>query len=110
MLINIQPGYSLPWRVVTIKSTTPSRASAVSKSFAGPAPGRKRAGKKRRIAVRKKLQEKREKKLAAQLAEATKEAAEKEKRTRKNREKKLKRREKERSKKAAGAVVTEGEG
>ena len=60
---------------------------------------KKRSGKKRRIAIRKKMQAIEEKKSAAKRSQAEKEAAEKEKRTRRNREKKVKRKQKEKMQK-----------
>ena len=56
---------------------------------------RKRCGKKRRIAIRKKTANKRERERIANMSKEEKELTEKVKRTRKNREKKIKKRQKE---------------
>ena len=60
---------------------------------------RKRAGKKRRIVLRKRLATMLAEKEATTKRRLEQEAAEKEKRTRRNREKKVKRKEKEKAKK-----------
>ncbi|KDB24334.1 hypothetical protein H109_03779 [Trichophyton interdigitale MR816] len=95
------PGCHLPWRVVhipgpkvkSVSSATPSTKSESSLSK------KKKPGKKRRIALRKRV-------VIKKMAEET----EKEKRNRKNRERKVKRRQKEREKKAAArAAAGEGE-
>jgi hypothetical protein len=84
-----QPGAALPWRVFRLPASSFSRSLKAVPGTSGRFEGRLkkpvRAGKKRRIAIRRKY--------AAEVKAAE---AEKEKRARKNREKKLKKREKNR--------------
>jgi Fungal protein of unknown function (DUF2011) len=96
-----QPGAALPWRVIHIPASGLARSlrtlPATSESPGSGAKRKVRAGKKRRIASRKKNT------AVARAAEA-----EKEKKTRKNREKKLKKREKNRNLKAQGLELGSG--
>jgi len=62
---------------------------------------RKRAGKKRRIIVRKKLALVRAKEAVSNMTAAEREAAEREKRTRRNREKKVKKKGRDKLKRMA---------
>ena len=94
-----QPGCELPWRVTTIKSSGRQNFAHESAPSEVQATRRKRAGKKRRIAIRKKDALKKKQRETEARLRAEKEAAEKEKRTRRNREKKVKRKAKEKSKK-----------
>lgn len=110
-------GLEVPWRVVRIVGTARGKKGRVGEVVReggaqrddkgeGEAKGRKRPGKKRRIALRIKLK-------AAKEEEAKKMSKEehlKEKKKRLNREKKLKRRQKEKEKKmAAGQGGGEGD-
>ncbi|KAL9580135.1 MAG: hypothetical protein Q9212_004670 [Teloschistes hypoglaucus] len=92
------PGWELPWRVTTIKVNSRKR---VPEAATQPEPGdsgkRKRMGKKRRIAIRVKLQTHKKKEESTKRTEVEKEVLEREKRSRRNREKKIKRREKARA-------------
>jgi hypothetical protein len=109
-------GLEVPWRVRTIVVSAGSKATGSKSSqsggttgldgMAGEATGRKRPGKKRRIALRKKEKVKKEE----ESKRMTKEEHVKEKKKRLNREKKLKRRQKEREKKAAGKGGSEAGG
>ncbi|MCJ1380126.1 hypothetical protein MMC17_003229 [Xylographa soralifera] len=94
------PGCELSWRVMTIKlsSTGSTNRSTVTSDVQA---GKKRAGKKRRIVLRKRLVLEKAKKAALSMSKIEREAAEREKRTRRNREKKVKKKEKEKLKKAA---------
>jgi predicted ribosome quality control (RQC) complex YloA/Tae2 family protein len=65
------------------------------------APKRTRKGKKSRIAIRKKLQEAKDKESEAARLAREKEEAKREKNTRRNREKKLKQKAKQQAKKAS---------
>lgn len=109
MLMDVQPGCHLPWRVIHLKrqhtklpkdSSTPAPAVYVTDPPTITTPkSRKKPGKKRRIQLRKRLTD----------AEAAKQA-EAEKRNRKNRERKMKRRQKAREMKtAAAAAAASGE-
>ncbi|EEH47525.2 uncharacterized protein PADG_03609 [Paracoccidioides brasiliensis Pb18] len=100
------PGCHLPWRVIHLKTIAPSRKK--DKGLSDPAQAanatlinmssavekvpksKKKPGKRRRIAIRRRL-------ATAKIAEE----ADREKRARRNREKKIKRRQKEKEKKAA---------
>ncbi|KAM5450698.1 hypothetical protein MaudCBS49596_004229 [Microsporum audouinii] len=97
------PGCHLPWRVVHIPAPKVKSASSTvsaSKPEASLSGKKKKPGKKRRIALRKRV-----------VSKKAAEEAEREKRNRKNRERKVKRRQKERDKKAAArAAAGEGEG
>ena len=64
-------------------------------------PGRRRDGKKRRIAVRKKLATIRAKREQEAMEKAMQEAAEKAKRTQRNRDKKVKKKARDKEKKAS---------
>jgi len=94
------PGCELPWKVRTIKvlSTGSRKLSTVTATVTA---GKKRAGKKRRIILRKRLVLEKARLAALSMSKGEKEAAEREKRTRRNREKKVKKKEKEKLKKAA---------
>lgn len=93
----LQPGWELPWRVTTIKVHSRKRVpEAATQSEPGDSGKRKRMGKKRRIAIRVKLQAHKKQEESAKRTEAEKEVLEREKRNRRNREKKIKRREKAR--------------
>ncbi|MCJ1400561.1 hypothetical protein MMC11_003767 [Xylographa trunciseda] len=94
------PGCELPWKVMTIKlsSTGLSRQSNVT---ADSTARKKRAGKKRRIVLRKRVVLEKAKRAALSMSKVEREVAEREKRTRRNREKKVKKKEKEKLKKAA---------
>lgn len=96
------PGCELPWRVLSIKATNVRNALGnVATTETGSQKKRGRIGKKRRIAIRKRIAAAEEIKLRTQKAEAEKEVAEKEKRTRRNREKKVKKKQREKLKKSA---------
>ncbi|KAI4200451.1 MAG: hypothetical protein LQ350_003899 [Teloschistes chrysophthalmus] len=95
---SIQPGYELPWRVTTIKVNSRKRVlEAATQPESGDSGKRKRMGKKRRIAIRVKLQAHRKKEESTKRMKAEKEVLERERRSRRNREKKIKRREKARA-------------
>ncbi|MCJ1420949.1 hypothetical protein MMC32_007309 [Xylographa parallela] len=95
-----RPGCELAWRVMTIKlpSIGSSKLSIVRSDVQA---AKKRAGKKRRIVLRKRLVLEQAKKAALSMSKVEREAAEREKRTRRNREKKVKKKVKEKLKKAA---------
>lgn len=109
-------GLEVPWRVRTIvvsaggkvagRKGSQAAGAAGLEEAAGETAGRKRPGKKRRIALRKKEKAKTEE----ESKRMTKEEHLKEKKKRLNREKKLKRRQKEREKKAAGKGGSEAGG
>ena len=102
------PGSFLPWRVTKITisgKSIPSSPQAIDVTEKK----HRRAGKKKRIAIRKKAVALEAKRKAATISAAEKEAEEREKRTRRNREKKVKKKEKEKAKKAAAAAVAAGE-
>lgn len=86
-------GCELPWRVMHIRDVKSkakkTTAGATVLTTEGPTGRRKRAGKKRRIAMRMKVK-----------AEGAKEEAAKEKKARRNSRKKARKREKEKEKKA----------
>lgn len=90
-------GCELPWRVMHIRDLKSKSKKATSgytvpeDPTSGSTARRKRAGKKRRIAIRTKLQ-----------TDGAKEEAAKEKRARKNSRKKARKREKDKKKKAGG--------
>ncbi|MCJ1430866.1 hypothetical protein MMC27_000216 [Xylographa pallens] len=94
------PGCELSWRVMTIKlsSTGSTEPSTVTSDVQA---AKKRAGKKRRIVLRKRLVLEKAKKAALSMSKVERDVAEREKRTRRNREKKVKKKVKERLKKAA---------
>ncbi|KAL8693934.1 MAG: hypothetical protein Q9218_001348 [Villophora microphyllina] len=90
-------GWLLPWRVTTINIDARKRATGAATQPESEGSGkRKKMGKKRRIAVRVKLQTQRKQEEAAKVTAAEREVLEREKRNRRNREKKIKRREKAR--------------
>ncbi|KAI9669849.1 MAG: hypothetical protein M1817_004590 [Caeruleum heppii] len=96
------PGLQLPWRSGVIKvapSVSHSCAIPNAVSHRARATGRKRPGKKRRIATRVKVKTKLEQQQQALEEAAKRGAAEREKRTRRNREKKVKRKERDAEKK-----------
>jgi hypothetical protein len=93
ILLGSKPGTALPWRVIHLNASKPSSLSNHCPTLLASTPAttktrRSRAGKKRRIAIRKKY--------AAITAQAE---TEREKRTRRNREKKVKKKEREKLKK-----------
>lgn len=99
----------MPWKVTTIKAA----------AAAPQCKGSGKPGKKRRVYLRKKEQEKREVEVARLLAiearkkyaglpKEEKEAREKEDRNKRNREKKVKRRIREKAKKEAARVAGGG--
>ncbi|MCJ1395646.1 hypothetical protein MMC18_008851 [Xylographa bjoerkii] len=96
------PGCELLWKVMTIKlsSTGLSKLPTVTPKVTA---GKKRAGKKRRIILRKRLMLEKAKQTALSMSKSEKEVAEREKRTRRNREKKVKKKEKDKLKKATSA-------
>ncbi|KAL8735884.1 MAG: hypothetical protein Q9181_002633 [Wetmoreana brouardii] len=102
--LGLRPGFALPWRVITIKSPSYKPAvKTISEEETKGSSGRKRKGKKRRIAIRMRLQIKEECVEKAKLTEAEKEMLERERRNKRNREKKVRRREKARQQKKAEA-------
>ena len=93
------PGCALPWKVhkITIKSEKKvAKPLEVCQLTTSEKSRRKRAGKKKRIALRKKAQRDAEKAEEA----LKKEQEEREKKTRRNREKKIKKKMREKAKKA----------
>ncbi|KAF7505488.1 hypothetical protein GJ744_000735 [Endocarpon pusillum] len=94
------PGAALPWRVIRVPASSLAQSLKTSPTRAESRDGRTqrraRAGKKRRIAMRKK-----------HAAEVRAAETEKEKRARKNREKKVKKREKNRQIKELVAAAKE---
>lgn len=100
-------GLELPWKVTRVAATVVEAAGATPPTGApgeGAAPaGRKRPGKKTRIALRNRDRARRRAEAAAAERRADKEAHLKDKRKRLNRTKKLRRRAKEREKKAGAA-------
>ncbi|KAI9816783.1 MAG: hypothetical protein M1827_001428 [Pycnora praestabilis] len=109
-------GCSLPWRVITIKTTNRQRSQPDLHSEALNPHTRRRPGKKRRIILRKATVAKNQRREQINQSKAQSEAAEREKRTRRNREKKVKRKVKEKEKKMGlgvggsckGIVMQEG--
>ncbi|KAL8898350.1 MAG: hypothetical protein Q9192_002132, partial [Flavoplaca navasiana] len=102
----VQPGSWVPWRLNTVTLSAYKRVNMHPKLLDTTREGkRKRPGKKRRIAVRTKIQTRKKREEVARLAEADKAAFLAEKRSRRNREKQLKRREKARNQKKAEAEV-----
>ena len=99
-LTGLQPGSELPWRVIVIKAANAKKAIAALPVVERSNVKKTRCGKKRRIAIRKKIAGKAEKERLAKMSQVDKEIAEKEKRTRRNREKKVKKRNKKKEKKA----------
>ena len=99
--------------MVTIKPDGKRKvlSSQTSDVAVEPRTGRKRDGKKRRIAVRKKVAALRLKQEQEAMEKAAKEAAEKEKRTQRNREKKVKKKARDKAKKAsvAGEIAADPE-
>lgn len=96
------PGCALPWKM--IKISDPKFVQKVEDSkgaIIGQGTKRKRAGKKARIARRKRAVAAKEKKELAERTAAEKEALERDKKTKKNREKKAKKRLRDKAKKAA---------
>lgn len=92
---HLKQGLALPWRVTVINQKNPAKANRFQQLPSSDSSGRKRSGKKRRIAIRKKFATLSATQSAARQSKAEKEAAEKEKRTRRNREKKVKKKQKE---------------
>ena len=102
------PGCAMPWRVAVVDASGRhiSRLSShdvVDNVNSAQQKRRRRAGKKRRIAIRTKLAAAKAVMAEAQKEAVEKEAAEREKRTRRNREKKIKKKERDKTKKAAVA-------
>lgn len=100
-LIMLQQGNELPWRVITWRTTGVSTVPKQTSFTIQGSSGRKRAGKKTRIATRKKVVFLQAQRTQAALSQHEKDAADREKRTRRNREKKVKKKERDKSKKAA---------
>lgn len=100
------PGCALPWKVRKISPAGMSKEVLVGHppilvTVEDKAPKRTRKGKKSRIAIRKKLQEAKNKESEAARLAREKEEAKREKNTRRNREKKLKQKAKQQAKKAS---------
>lgn len=92
--------------MTSIKDTEARKAeNFVSLIETGKTSTRTRTGKKRRVAIRKRIAALKEEQLRAQEAEKEKAAVEREKRTRRNREKKVKKKKREKLKKAQDANV-----
>ena len=110
------PGCALPWKVRKISPAGMSREVLVGHPpmlvlVQDKANKRIRKGKKSRIAIRKKLQEAKEKESEAARLAREKEEAKREKNTRRNREKKLKQKAKQQAKRAAdGAPESAADG
>ncbi|KAK5013528.1 hypothetical protein LTR60_003822, partial [Cryomyces antarcticus] len=106
------PGCAYPWKVhtITASGTTVPLPSPAELLNGPPKASRKRAGKKRRIKLRKAAVVEREKQALRGRSIAEKEAAEREKRTRRNREKNVKKKVKEKAKKAATGMGGVGGG
>ncbi|KAI4276751.1 MAG: hypothetical protein LQ337_002277 [Flavoplaca oasis] len=101
------PGSWVPWRLNTFTLPAYKRVNTHPRLLETSRGGkRKRPGKKRRLAVRTKIQTRKKREEVVRLAEADKAAFHAEKRSRRNREKQLKRREKARNQKKAQAEVT----
>ncbi|KAL9115275.1 MAG: hypothetical protein Q9187_007348 [Circinaria calcarea] len=97
-------GNELPWRVITWRTTGAPVAWKQNLSTAKGSGGGKRAGKKKRIATRKKMALIQSQRTQATLSQQKKQAANREKRTRRNREKKVKKKERDKSKKRAKSL------
>jgi hypothetical protein len=100
------PGCALPWKVRKISPAGMSKEVLVGHSpmlvaVEDKPHKRTRKGKKSRIAIRKKLQDAKEKESEAARLAREKEEAKREKNTRRNREKKLKQKAKQQAKRAA---------
>lgn len=105
----MQYGCELPWRVKTIVLTESRKPSKPASIGCVDMRGKKRSGKKRRIAVREKITSRNHLDAVTRQMQQEKEFSEKEKRARKNREKKVKKREKDKMKKALKAIEGDGE-
>lgn len=103
-LIILQRGYELPWRVIIWRTTRDSTVLKRTSSTLQGSGGRKRAGKKKRIATRKKLALLQSQRTQAALNQQEKDVADREKRTRRNREKKVKKKERDKSMKVAKSL------
>ena len=93
---------------MSVKATGHARPSSSQNSVTpnvSKSQGRKRNGKKRRIAIRKKIAVVDAKLAIASMTKEEKDAAEQEKRTRRNREKKVKKKEKDKLKKIQSATL-----
>jgi hypothetical protein len=104
------PGCALPWKVRRISPSGMSKDVLVGHppmlvTVEDKAHKRTRKGKKSRIAIRKKLQEAKQKQSEAARLAQEKEEAKREKNTRRNREKKLKKKAKEQAKRAADGAT-----
>jgi Fungal protein of unknown function (DUF2011) len=105
-------GLEVPWRVTVLCTfTSTSISNSVSRSkdehkglIKGDSERKKKPGKKRRILLRTRERERREKEEMKRKEREGKEEAEREKRTRRNREKKVKRKMKEKALKASSVV------
>ncbi|KAF2084347.1 hypothetical protein K490DRAFT_68806 [Saccharata proteae CBS 121410] len=94
------PGCALPWKVRVVAPRSGKLLQDPWKNAVERESKHRRAGKKARIALRKKAQAQNEKLKLRNMSEAEKEAAEREKRTKRNREKKVKKKERDKAKKA----------
>ncbi|KAL8853945.1 MAG: hypothetical protein Q9221_001253 [Calogaya cf. arnoldii] len=104
----VWPGSQLPWRLTTLPFSSHKQVNAALNVLDNAQAGkRKRPGKKRRIAVRTKIQALKKREEVVRLAEAEKAAFLMEKRSRRNREKKLKKKEKARSLKKGEEAVSD---
>ncbi|KAF2855062.1 hypothetical protein T440DRAFT_386448, partial [Plenodomus tracheiphilus IPT5] len=108
------PGCALPWKVHTITAAGMKKEVLVGHpptlvTVQDKVPKRTRKNKKTRIAIRKKLQARKEKLDEREKLAQEKQEAEREKRTRRNREKKLKKKARDQAKKAAGGAGEAGE-
>lgn len=102
------PGCALSWKVRTITPAGLKKVVVVGHpptmvTVAERTGGRRRKGKKTRMALRKKVQAAKEKEARQAEVEREREATEREKKTRKNREKKVKKKAREKAKKLAEA-------
>lgn len=102
------PGCQRPWRVITISASGKvlerlKKHGAASIEEDDVQRKRKRKGKKARIAIRKKIESKKDRAAREAASREEKEVLEKIKRARRNREKKLKQRERNKRKKAEAA-------
>ena len=95
---SVQTGCELPWRVQTIQA--PKSTSGPKVRDQPHSASRKRQGKKRRIVLRQRIVQAKEREAKAKISKEESAEAEKEKRNRMNRERKVKRRQKERDRKA----------
>ncbi|GME59585.1 hypothetical protein GTA08_BOTSDO08208 [Neofusicoccum parvum] len=98
-------GCGVPWRVRVGEGCGRVEGDGVG----GGREGRRRKGKKARMALRRKVRARVERKEEAERVAREREEAERAKRTARNREKKVKKKEREKAKKAS-ATVEEGDG